>query len=383
MPSEDRSVAAANEPSRWPAMSSLLARLGPAIGLIAVWLIFAVLEGRDFMSWSNQRLMLLQTAVVATAAVGATFVIISGGIDLSVGSAIAFGTMVLALALRSGVPPWLAVILTLLTGFLLGSVIGTMITGRVGRVAAAACAAAFGYLLLRWLAPMYAIPIALVAFAPLLWLADRIVGVVPLSPFIVTLGMWGALRGAAKGLGDNQPIYPDQTWLTDLMQPAREGIFAVLAPGVWLTLLLAFAMALVLRYTRFGKHVYAIGSNELTAHLCGVPVARNKLLIYGLASTCAALAAVMQFAFLFGQGDPTTAEGYELKVIASAVIGGASLLGGEGTILGTLIGALIMTVVDNGCTKLGLDTWVQEIVTGAIILAAVTLDQLRHRRTAD
>jgi ribose/xylose/arabinose/galactoside ABC-type transport system permease subunit len=191
--------------------------------------------------------------------------------------------------------------------------------------------------------------------------------------------MWGALRGAAKGLGNNQPIYPDPTWLTNLMQPSKHGVFAVLAPGVWLMLLLAVLMSLVLRYTRFGRHAYAIGSNELTARLCGVQVDRTKLVIYGLAAACAGVAAILQFAFLYGQGDPTTAEGYELKVIASVVIGGASLSGGEGTILGTLMGALIMTVVDNGCTKLGLDNWIQEIVTGGIILAAVTMDRLRHR----
>jgi ribose/xylose/arabinose/galactoside ABC-type transport system permease subunit len=102
-------------------------------------------------------------------------------------------------------------------------------------------------------------------------------------------------------------------------------------------------------------------------------------MIYGLASACTGLAAVLQFAFLYGQGDPTTADGYELKVIASAVIGGASLSGGAGSIGGTILGAFIMTVVDNGCTKLGLDNWVQEIVTGAIILAAVIIDQLRQR----
>jgi ribose/xylose/arabinose/galactoside ABC-type transport system permease subunit len=372
-----------NHASRIQALGSLAGKLGPALGLIAVWLIFAALEGRDFVSWSNQRLMLLQTAVVAIAAVGATFVIVSGGIDLSVGSAIAFGTMILALALKQGMSPGPAILLTLIVGFLLGVVIGTMVVGRIGRVLAIGTAAAIGMFAYRWTPMIVAIPLALLSALPLLWLADRLLGVVRLSPFIVTLGMWGALRGAAKGLGDNQPIYPDQTWLTDLMQPAREGVFAILAPGVWLVLLLALLMSLILRYTRFGKHVYAIGSNELTAHLCGVPVARNKLLIYGLASTCAALAAILQFAFLFGQGDPTTAEGYELKVIASVVIGGASLLGGEGTIAGTLVGALIMTIVDNGCTKLGLDNWVQEIVTGAIILAAVTLDQWRHRRSTE
>jgi ribose/xylose/arabinose/galactoside ABC-type transport system permease subunit len=139
-------------------------------------------------------------------------------------------------------------------------------------------------------------------------------------------------------------------------------------------------MAAVLRYTRFGRHVFAIGSNEQTARLCGIRVARTKLMIYAAAVACAGVAAVLQFSFLYGQGDPTTAEGYELKVIAAVVIGGASLTGGEGSILGTIVGALIMAVVDNGCTKLELDNWLQEIVTGAIIVVAVMLDQLRHRR---
>jgi ribose transport system permease protein len=357
----------------------LTMRLGPAMGLLVVWTLFATLQGRDFMAWPNQRLMLLQTAVVGTAALGATLVIVSGGIDLSVGSAIAFGTMVVALALQAGIPPSLAALAGVLGCLALGLGIGLIIVGHVSWMAGClggAAAAAFAW---GSLPPAIAIGFGgLVAIVLTFWL-QRTMGSVPLSPFIVTLGMWGALRGAAKGLGDNQPVYPAQTWLTSLMQPASHGPFAVLAPGVWLMLILAIVMSSVLRYTRFGRYVYAIGSNESTARLCGVNVPRTKVMIYGLATACAGVAAVLQFAFLYGQGDPTTAEGYELKVIAAVVIGGASLSGGEGTIWGTLLGALIMTVVDNGCTKIGLDNWVQEIVTGGIILAAVTLDQLRHR----
>ena len=110
----------------------------------------------------------------------------------------------------------------------------------------------------------------------------------------------------------------------------------------------------------------------------GIDVERSKLALYALAVACAGVAAVLQFSYL-SMGDPTTAQGYELKVIAAVVIGGASLSGGQGSIVGTLIGALIMTVVDNGCTKLGLDNWVQELVTGGIIVAAVALDRLRQR----
>lgn len=361
-------------------LRGLPARLGPALGLIFVWALFAALQGRDFVAWSNQRLMLLQTAVVGTAAIGATLVIVSGGIDLSVGSAIALGTMVVALAIEAGWSAAAAAAVGLLTGLALGAVIGLVIVGYVSWLAGFVAGAAVAAAVWAVASPVVALPAgALVALVLSLRLT-RWLGAVPLSPFIVTLGMWGALRGAAKGLGDNQPVYPPQTWLTDLMQPARHGPFALLAPGVWLMLALAVVMSLVLRYTRFGRYVYAIGSNEATARLCGIDVPRTKVTIYALATGCAAIASILQFAFLYGQGDPTTAEGYELKVIAAVVIGGASLSGGEGTIVGTLLGALIMTVVDNGCTKLGLDNWVQEIVTGGIILAAVTLDQLRHRR---
>jgi ribose/xylose/arabinose/galactoside ABC-type transport system permease subunit len=123
----------------------------------------------------------------------------------------------------------------------------------------------------------------------------------------------------------------------------------------------------------------ALGSNRETARLCGVDVARVEVRVYVLGVLCAGIAGVLQLSYL-SMGDPTTAQGYELKTIAAAVIGGASLAGGEGSIGGTLIGALIMTVVDNGCTKLGLDNWVQELVTGGIIVAAVALDRLRQRR---
>jgi ribose/xylose/arabinose/galactoside ABC-type transport system permease subunit len=354
-------------------------RLGPFLGLVVIWLLFAALKGSDFLAWTNQRLMLLQTAVVATAAIGATLVIVAGGIDLSVGSAIAFGTMMIALALKAGWSPGFSAVGGVVCGFVVGLAIGSMIVGHIARVVGLLAAGLLTYALWSTIPVAVAVTLGILLAAVLSVALNRALGPVPLSPFIVTLGMWGALRGAAKGLGDNQPIYPDQTWLNDLMQRADWGLFAILPPGVWMMLVLATIMSAVLSYTRFGRHVYAIGSNELTARLCGVHVSRTKIMIYGLASACAGLAAVLQFAFLYGQGDPTTAEGYELKVIASVVIGGASLSGGEGTILGTLLGALIMTVVDNGCTKLGLDNWVQEIVTGGIILAAVTLDRLRQR----
>ncbi|MBI5865733.1 MAG: ABC transporter permease [Planctomycetes bacterium] len=370
--------------------AAALARLGPLAGLAAVWLLFAALKGPDFVRWDNQRLMLLQTAVVGTAAIGATLIIIAGGIDLSVGSTIALGTVVIAMLLRAGVDPLWAGLGGVGAAALSGLAIGSLVIGHVGRVAALPVAFAVFWTVrlaaLRWggehwtIAPWpFDLFAAAAAFLAVLavdrWLLKR----VPLSPFIVTLGLWGAWRGAAKGIAGNQAVYPDHaTWLDRLMQLESDGLGSVLPFGVWLLLGLAVLAALILHYTRFGRHVYAVGSNESAARLCGVGVERTKLLVYAFAGICAGIAGVLQFSFL-SMGDPTTADGYELKVIAAVVIGGASLSGGEGGILGTLVGAFLMTVVDNGCTKLGLDNWVQEIVSGAIIVSAVVLDRLRAR----
>lgn len=360
-------------------MPRVFATFGPALGLVATWALFALLAGGEFLAWSNQRLMLEQTAVVGVAAVGATLIIVAGGIDLSVGSTIALGTVVGALVLRAGAPEWVAALAGVATGMAVGAAIGALVVGRWARVAAVALGAGVGL----WVAQHASAWLALGAGAAsvlVLGLATaRVAAPLALSPFIVTLGAWGALRGLAKGLGDNQPVYPASIgWLAGLMRPAERGPAAWVAPSVWILAAVALAMALAMRYTRFGRNVFAIGSNEETARLCGVEVERTKFWIYVVAVGCAGLAAVLQLAYL-SMGDPTTADGYELKVIAACVIGGASLSGGQGSVVGTLVGALIMTVVDNGCTKLGLDNWVQEIATGAIIVAAVALDRWRAR----
>jgi ribose/xylose/arabinose/galactoside ABC-type transport system permease subunit len=143
-------------------------------------------------------------------------------------------------------------------------------------------------------------------------------------------------------------------------------------------LLLALAVAGILRYTKLGRHIVAVGSNEMTARLCGVPVERIKIIVYAMSAGFAGVAGLFQFSRLT-VGDPTVAMGVELDVIAAVVIGGGSLSGGEGSILGTLVGALIMTVIRSGCSQMGLPNWVQEIVTGCIIVIAVALDRWRHR----
>ncbi len=394
----------------------LLDRLGPLLAMVAVWALFAMLQWQTFATWANTQSILLQTAVVGVAALGATMIIISGGIDLSVGSLIALVSIVVALTLdkfAKNAPPLPkldplalkeiaasapdntpAILLACLLGIgvaaLCGLAIGAMVIGRIGRVISVAAlgtailiARHYGFDSSRGAA---ALIIGLLLAGGSWWLDRRLKTPIVLTPFIVTLGMWGALRGAAKGLTGNNQIYPPKTPLTELMKlPEGQATAALLArpwqwwsPGVWIFLVLALLVAAILRYTQFGRHIFAIGSNEQTARLCGVHVERTKLKIYAFALLLAGVAGVLQFSFNT-IGDPTTAAGYELKVIAAVVIGGASLSGGVGTVLGTVAGALMMTIIDNGCTKVGLEVWMQEILTGVIIVAAVALDQLRNR----
>jgi ribose/xylose/arabinose/galactoside ABC-type transport system permease subunit len=329
-------------PSKVRSITKILA---PALALAAVWTLFAlqVPEGR-FATLDNQKLMLTQTAVVGTAAVGATLIIASRGLDLSVGSTIALGTMMIAWLLNLGWSPWLAALVGgvgVAAG--IGGVIGLLVTGR---------------------------------------LLPKPLPKLPLSPFIVTLGMLSIVRGLASGIGGERPIYPPSGpeggsgFLPKLMGTS----VAWLPPGVWMLLVLAIGMSLLLRRTVLGRHALAIGDNEAAARYAGVPIDRTKLLVYVIGVGCAGLAAVLQFSYLT-LGDPVTASGMELSVIAACVIGGASLSGGSASVSGTLIGALLMTVVANGCTKLNLPNWIQMVITGAIIMTAVAVDQWRRTST--
>jgi len=313
--------------------------LGPVLGLVAVYGLFVLIAPASFATARNMETIARQTTIVGMAALGMTLVIICGGIDLSVGSIVALSTVVIAWLLQhAGVGP---------------------LTAAVGGVAAAAFFGLISGLLITRL---------------------RVV------PFIVTLGMMLVVRGTAKGIGREQKIDvdPEQlAWLGELLASvlSKERSWMMVPAGVWLLVLLAIAMAALLRYTRLGRHTFAIGSNEQTARLCGVAVERVKVIVFTLCAAFAGLAGLMQFSRLT-VGDPTVAVGLELDVIAAVVIGGGSLAGGEGSILGSLVGALIMTVIASGCTQMGLPNWVQEIITGAIIVAAVALDRLRHRRAA-
>jgi len=302
---------------------------GPLLGLIAVVILFAALAPDRFVSLYNLRTVATQTVIVGLGSVGMTFVMIGGGIDLSVSSVVALVSVVTAIVLRDGHGELTALLAGLLVGAAVGALNGLLVT-RLSIV-----------------------------------------------PFIVTLGTMGIARGVAKWLADEQTVRAHAGWLADLMTKTPDPAWLLLARGVWVTLALALLMTLVLRRTVFGVHTFAVGSNEATARLCGVPVERVKLGLYVLAGLFAGLAGVMQFGRLT-VGDPTTAIGLELDVIAAVVIGGGSLSGGRGSIAGALLGAFFMSVLANGCTLTGVPTYVQEILVGAIIVVAVAVDRLRR-----
>lgn len=306
--------------------------VGPFIGLLLVIALFALVpevQGR-FLRAANFKSVATQSVIVALGALGMTLVIISGGIDLSAASNIALSSVIAAYAVNAGLPPPAAVLLGVLTGGLIGLANGALITR------------------LR------------------------------LVPFIVTMGMMGIARGAAKWIAGNQKVDAPMTWVNELMAKSPRPSWLLVAPGVWLVILFAAAMAVLLRSTVFGRHVFAVGSNESTARLCGIRTDRVKVTVYALAGLFCGLSGVMEFSRLT-VGDPTVAVGLELDIIAAVVIGGGSLSGGEGSILGTMVGVLIMSFLRNGCTMMGWPNYIQEIIIGAIIVVAVALDRLRHR----
>lgn len=306
--------------------------LGPWLGLALVVLLFSFTPG--FLSPINARFVLSQTVIVAVGALGMTLVIVGGGIDLSVGSVVAFSGVAAALALERGSHPAWAVLAALAAG--------------------AGCGAVNGGLIAR----------------------------ARINPFIVTLGMMGIARGAAKWLAHNQTVnYSPESWLNRLMNNPPGTPLWMPQPGVGVALGLAVIASLLLSRTVFGRHTFAVGSNEAAARLCGIAVERQKVLLYTLAGLFYGIAALLQTARL-QQGSPTVAAGMELDVIAAVVIGGASLNGGTGSVPGAVVGALAMACLRNGTQLLGWDNHVQEMIIGAVIIAAVALDRLRHSPSA-
>ena len=307
-----------------------IGRLAPAFGLLLVILVFALLTDSParYLSAYNLRIVLSQTVIVAIGAIGMTMIIVSGGIDLSVGATIALTGVITAVAVRQGWSPLLAMLAAVAVGGVVGLVNGTLIATL------------------------------------------RVV------PFIVTLGMLGVARGVAKWVAHEQTVIVPSTWINDLLVSFPKQAWLVFAPGVWIALVLALFAAFVLSRTVFGRRIFALGSNEAAARACGIDTNRLRIAIYGSAGLLFGLAGVMQMSRL-RLGDPTVANGAELDIIAAVVIGGGSLAGGEGSIVGALIGALIMAFLRNGCQQMGWPNYIQEIIIGTIIVLAVALDRVR------
>lgn len=311
-------------------LRAAVTRAGPALGLLVVVLVFAILTKAPerYLSAFNLRIVLSQTVIVALGAIGMTMIIVSGGIDLSVGAAIALTGVITALGVRSGFTPAVAVGAAVVAGGAVGLVNGLLITTL------------------------------------------RVV------PFIATLGMLGIARGVAKWVAHEQTVIAPATWINGLLVTFPTPAWLVVAPGVWIALILATLASLMLARTVFGRRIFALGSNEAAARACGIDTDRLKITTYALAGLLFGLAGVMQMSRL-RLGDPTVANGAELDIIAAVVIGGGSLAGGEGSIVGSMIGALIMAFLRNGCQQMGWPNYIQEIIIGAIIVLAVALDRVR------
>jgi ribose/xylose/arabinose/galactoside ABC-type transport system permease subunit len=387
--------------------------LRPFLALIFVTVLFCVAdramngEKASFATSRSFRTVAAQTATVAVAALGMTLIVIAGGIDLSVGTSIALCATVLAWSLKEDVA-------TRVVGMQPLSVVMKPLTAakteleRVTKQLDAAQSKSPEILKpleqerdkltaeIRELSKPYrtaalwtslvvvAITIACGALCGLV--NGALVSYLRLVPFIVTLGTMQVYLGLAKIAASETTVRPDNGtqvpyWFGELLSVRPQALWLGLPSGIWLTLLLAALLAAVLHYTVFGRYVFALGSNEATARLCGINVHWNKIAIYTISGLFVGIAGLYQFSRLT-VGNPTSGSGLELKVIASVVIGGGSLNGGRGTVIGTLTGALIMSVITSGCTALGLTNPIQDMILGIIIIAAVTVDQLRQRKTA-
>ena len=332
--------------------ASLIETAARLVALAAVVTFFAFkVPNFAFLSAGNIENILMQSAVYAMCGLGMTMIMIAGGIDLAAGSTIALSMVLTALVLHSG---------------------REIENGGTGSLAAHP---------LLW--TLLAVATGTAAAALVGFVQGALITGLRLVPFIVTLGGMLAIRGTTEQIANNQEIGgPSSNWLAmHLMFPVQGRTFnwEIAPPGVWATLVAAVIAAGILRYTKLGRRIYAIGSSEATARLCGVPVVRTKIIVYAIAGVFTGLAGVLEFSKL-NLGQPTGAVSYELYVIAACVIGGTSLMGGVGTIFGTVIGALMIGTLYAGTQQARWDPSTQQIVIGITIIVAVALDGLRPRR---
>lgn len=299
---------------------------GIVIGLVVLMVFFSVVSS-SFLTVTNMMNLTRQVSINAIIAVGMTIAIISGGIDLSVGSIVAFVSVIVASALVNwSLPIWLAILVGIGLGALIGGINGALIS---------------------------------VAGVP---------------PFIATLGTMTAFRGITYLYSGGYPIYG---------LPTKFSWFgAGYVAGIPVPSILMFFAAIVMHFlltrTPFGRSVYAIGGNEEAAHLSGIRVTRNKLFVYVVSGALAAVGGIVLTSRL-RSGLPTAGVGYELNAIAAVVLGGTSMNGGEGGVVGTLFGALLMGILSNGLNLMNVDPYVLEVITGAIIVLAVLSDSWKKK----
>jgi ribose transport system permease protein len=296
------------------------------VGLLVLLCVALSIATPNFATGNNISNLLRQGSMIAILAIGQTFVIITAGIDLSVGAIVGFSTVIVAMLIQSGWPVWAAIIVTLVMGLLIGFF------------------HAFGIVKMG------------------------------LPPFIITLATLTSLRGIGLLLTNGSTIN-----ITDagFNQFSRESFLGV--PNLfWMVVLVAVPAFVFLHLSKWGRYLYAVGSNPEAARLSGVSVPKMIYIAYGLSAMCAAFVGIMLAARL-GVGNATQGEGWELQAIASSVIGGTSLFGAVGSVHGPLIGAFILATISNGANLLNVNSFWQRIITGALIIIIVFFDQLRRR----
>jgi ribose transport system permease protein len=302
---------------------------------IAVVVLFAVfsITAPNFFTVRSVLSLALQTSAITIMGIGETFTIITAGIDLSIGSVIALSGTIAVMAANAGVPIWLSMIIGLLVGVVCGLLNGLMITK------------------------------------------------IKLPPFIATLGMLMVARGVALTI-TNAMAFPAPEEFGQLGNGTIFGTGPEF-PGISYPVLVMIAVAIIFSFylskTQLGRHTYAVGSNEEAARRAGINVNRVKIIAYIFSGMLAALVGII-LASRMATSQPNSASGYEMNAIAAAVIGGASLMGGVGTIGGTVIGSFIMGILTVGLTMLGANYFMQLIVVGLVVVGAVTIDQIRSRR---
>ncbi len=304
----------------------LLQKLLPFLSLIVLFAGLAI-ASPHFLTNTNLSSVVRQTAVINIMALGMTIIIISGGIDLSVGAILAMGGLLGTMAMEHGLSIPVGIAIGILTGL--------------------ACGLANGLLITR----------------------------LNIEPFIVTLGTLGIFRGLTLIISNGLPVHRIPQSFSFL----GEGTLLKVPFVLWLLIVCAVAMHLTLERTRLGRYAFAIGSNRAAAVYAGIPVAFYVTAVYAIGGMLTGLSGMIEASRLM-TGQPTAGNGYELQAIAAVVIGGGSLHGGEGSVVGTLIGAFIMGLLSNGSDLLSISNYVQQVIIGAVIILAVSVDELRKRK---